>query len=338
MDSQSDGNDSDHQAEGVSRREVLKRGALVGAAAWTAPIIHKIRLNPSVAQQPSGLEPTPTPTEVPFACPHPKQTFKTCATWDGDFSRWVWCPPPPVIIVGSEIECAECGEDASFTIGALFGLTISSTPSGELPTFVQVVMPDEVDGQFLPGGASHNVGPAPVCRSADPLPDGAKSVSFGLQGDDVAVVQVELCFEACPCIFARLKADWNGEGWDAVPPSQDPLIVEDIATPFECADCFGLHISSGLTFDVQQDDGGAPTKVVIGLIPEAESGCKIIAGYAKFEGGGCAAGVVAPDGKTFDVGDGSSHIESIEACLICCLTAEELPPEIILSSGLGLSH
>lgn len=54
---------------GISRRDILRRGAVVGTAAWVAPVVQKIRLSSSVAQQPSPVEPTPTATEVAIGGP-----------------------------------------------------------------------------------------------------------------------------------------------------------------------------------------------------------------------------------------------------------------------------
>ena len=68
-------NSNDKQSEekieepGTSRRDILRRGAAVAAAAWVAPAVQKIRLSHSAVQQPSPVEPTPTATEVAIGGP-----------------------------------------------------------------------------------------------------------------------------------------------------------------------------------------------------------------------------------------------------------------------------
>ena len=53
----------------ISRRKALKRGALIGAAVWTPPIVSSFRV-PAMGQVGSPRpEPSPTPTETPTGPP-----------------------------------------------------------------------------------------------------------------------------------------------------------------------------------------------------------------------------------------------------------------------------
>ncbi len=71
---------------GLSRRDILKRGAIGGGAMWAAPVVQKVRLSQSVAQGTSPIEPTPTPTEVPCQTTGPVQMAH--AVIDGPEPMW----------------------------------------------------------------------------------------------------------------------------------------------------------------------------------------------------------------------------------------------------------
>ena len=49
--------------QGLSRRDALKRGVVLGGAAlWTVPAVHVLTITEAAAQQPSGMPPGRRPT------------------------------------------------------------------------------------------------------------------------------------------------------------------------------------------------------------------------------------------------------------------------------------
>jgi hypothetical protein len=77
MDQQDSEQGSEH---GLSRRSLLKRGAVVGvAAAWTVPLVQAVSMSPASAASPSepNTPPTGGPTDGPSTRPHPTETPTT---------------------------------------------------------------------------------------------------------------------------------------------------------------------------------------------------------------------------------------------------------------------
>ena len=68
-------NEDSVQPQGISRRQVLQRGAAVGAAAaWTIPLVQVVSMTPAHAASPSapgggGNTPTPPPSTAPHTQP-----------------------------------------------------------------------------------------------------------------------------------------------------------------------------------------------------------------------------------------------------------------------------
>jgi len=63
---------SDVPSAGLSRRDLLKRGAVVGAAAaWTVPLVQVVSMTPAHADSPSGPPMNPPPVNPPPVNPPP---------------------------------------------------------------------------------------------------------------------------------------------------------------------------------------------------------------------------------------------------------------------------
>lgn len=60
-----DGAGPQYVPAGISRREALKRGVVLGGAAlWTVPAVQVLSITEAAAQQPSGLPPEPGPRKA----------------------------------------------------------------------------------------------------------------------------------------------------------------------------------------------------------------------------------------------------------------------------------
>jgi hypothetical protein len=63
---------SDATSAGLSRRDLLKRGAVVGATvAWTVPLVQVVSMTPAHADSPSAPPVNPPPTNPPPTNPPP---------------------------------------------------------------------------------------------------------------------------------------------------------------------------------------------------------------------------------------------------------------------------
>lgn len=102
----------DHEREdkGLSRRDVLKRAAVVGAVAWSAPVISSLR-TPAFAQYPPGGpcgctagEPRTCQGDVVIDCPDTPTAF-TCFCWTRVEGGTVCGTFAPTTTCNSDAEC-----------------------------------------------------------------------------------------------------------------------------------------------------------------------------------------------------------------------------------------
>ena len=63
--------DSSAPRPAITRREALKKGAVVGSLVWTVPVVQAIGITPANAAAPSGIKP-PKPPKPPTPPKPPK--------------------------------------------------------------------------------------------------------------------------------------------------------------------------------------------------------------------------------------------------------------------------
>src|SRR5438552_158797 len=97
----------EHEDRGLSRRDVIKRAAVVGAVAWSAPMISSIRTPAFAASLPPGC--------ASATC----ETFVACAT------------PTPGVCVGDFCICAEATQGGGFCLCNSFCADLTQCPNGQ---------------------------------------------------------------------------------------------------------------------------------------------------------------------------------------------------------------
>ena len=97
----------EHEDRGLSRRDVIKRAAVVGAVAWSAPMISSIRTPAFAASLPPGC--------ATAEC----GTFISCAT------------PTSGACVDDVCACAEAAQGGGFCFCNAFCVDVTPCPNGQ---------------------------------------------------------------------------------------------------------------------------------------------------------------------------------------------------------------
>ena len=112
----------DATSAGLSRRQLLKRGAVVGAVAWTVPLIQVVGMSAAHADSPSappgGSAPQGSPPPVHQATPGAQQPGSTPIAFTG-----TQVPVGPAIGVGAAAVALGAGAVAAAQIRKNRGLS-----------------------------------------------------------------------------------------------------------------------------------------------------------------------------------------------------------------------
>jgi len=156
--------------EGLSRRDLLRRGAALGGAlAWATPVVQVIGMSPALA---TGTSPIDEPDCVNF------ETFRAKYEWNG--SAWVVEPDAGV---GAN-DCPTACDGANGVDGTAY-LNVTGTATSA--TICPKPDVEIIDVQSRGGPPS---GP---CRSGSPSSGGCWTVS----GDDPELSNITICFRVC---------------------------------------------------------------------------------------------------------------------------------------------
>lgn len=165
---------SNHEPEGLTRREALKRGAkLTGAVLWVTPVVQAVGMRPALAQ---AVSPTPCVNE---RCLRAKS--------NDDLSSFENSPG-----VGAN-DCTDCGGSSGID-GDQF-LTISGDED-----MVTVMVKDpncRITSIVARGGNENNPNGDP-CRTGTVAPDGLSATVTRPEAGGIS--HVEVCF--CCCLDA----------------------------------------------------------------------------------------------------------------------------------------
>jgi hypothetical protein len=150
---------------GISRRDMLKRGAaLGGAVVWATPVVQVIGMSPALA---TTASPVPCTTFV---------SYRAKAEWNG--SEYVWESNPGV----GRNDCDDCG-GAEGVDGSAF---LNITGDDEVATVTVISSDCSLTGMVV------------AKAGRDGCFDGSgDSTSMTVTTDGKGISHVEVCFECC---------------------------------------------------------------------------------------------------------------------------------------------